>query len=312
MIFMNDLNSNLKIAIDKIENNYYKHNNYFSSIYPFTTENISGYINLFDLKDKNLLTVGSSCDQVLNAIYCNCKDITVVDINLFTKYYFYLKMASVLCLNREEFLMFLRYIDYPKVFKKNKYVFNKEMYEKVKVTLRYLDFESFLFWDELFNTYDLIKIRENLFNYDEYRTSILEKCNLYLRDNDSYEILKIMIKKVVPTFITCDLKNFVGTKLYDNIWLSNVGQYLKNYELYDIVYKLSKILDIDGQILVCYLYDFTYDTKYYDEWAEIYDLISLKMIFKEMPLNMNSFTGLTGIIHNRNDKDSVLIYKKVR
>ena len=151
-----------------------------------------------------------------------------------------------------------------------------------------------------------------MFYYDEYRTSILEKCNLYLRDNDSYEILKIMIKKVVPTFITCDLKSFAGTKLYDNIWLSNVGQYLKNHELYDIVYKLSKILDIDGQILVCYLYDFTYDTKYYDEWAEIYDLISLKMIFKEIPLNVNSFTGLTGIIHNRNDKDSVLIYKKVR
>lgn len=82
--------------------------------------------------------------------------------------------------------------------------------------------------------------------------------------------------------------------------------------MYDIVYKLSKILDIDGQILVCYLYDFTYDTKYHDEWAEIYDLISLKMIFKEIPLNVNSFTGLTGIIHNRNDKDSVLIYKKVR
>lgn len=309
---MNDLNSNLKIAIDKIENNYNKHNNYFSNIYPFTTENISGYINLFNLKDKNLLTIGSSCDQVLNAIYCNCKDITAVDINLFTKYYFYLKMASILCLNREEFLMFLRYIDYPKVFKKNKYVFNKEIYEKVKVTLRYLDFESFLFWDELLNTYDLIKIRENLFNYDEYRTSVLEKCNLYLRDNDSYEILKMMIKKVIPTFITCDLKNFVGTKLYDNIWLSNVGQYLKNHELYNIVYKLSKTLYIDGQILVCYLYDFTYDTKYYDEWAEIYDLISLKMIFKEIPLNVNSFTGLTGIIHNRNDKDSVLIYKKVR
>jgi len=34
---MNDLNSNLKIAIDKIENNYNKHNNYFFNIYPFTT-----------------------------------------------------------------------------------------------------------------------------------------------------------------------------------------------------------------------------------------------------------------------------------
>ena len=56
------------------------------------------------------------------------------------------------------------------------------------------------------------------------------------------------IDNVRHTIVHC------GTKLYDNIWLSNVGQYLKNHELYDIVYKLSKILDIDGQILVCYLY----------------------------------------------------------
>ena len=42
--------------------------NRFYSIYPFTTENISGYIDCFDLDKHNLLTVGSSTDQVLNAI----------------------------------------------------------------------------------------------------------------------------------------------------------------------------------------------------------------------------------------------------
>ena len=32
----------------------------FDFIYPFTTENIDGYINNFDLKNKSLLTTGSS------------------------------------------------------------------------------------------------------------------------------------------------------------------------------------------------------------------------------------------------------------
>ena len=41
----------------------------FSKIYTFTTENISGYIDYFDLDNKSLLTVGSSGDQVLNAFY---------------------------------------------------------------------------------------------------------------------------------------------------------------------------------------------------------------------------------------------------
>ena len=58
----------------------------FSWIYPFTTENINGYIDMFDLKDKSLFTVGSSGDQAINAILKGCKDITVLDINPFTKY----------------------------------------------------------------------------------------------------------------------------------------------------------------------------------------------------------------------------------
>lgn len=149
---------------------------------------------------------------------------------------------------------------------------------------------------------------ENVDNINDHALSAYLNTH-NLNNKDTIKLKKAICK---ADYLDEDLKDFVGTKLYDNIWLSNVGQYLKNHELYDIVYKLSKILDIDGQILVCYLYDFTYDTKYYDEWAEIYDLISLKMIFKEIPLNVNSFIGLTGIIHNRNDKDSVLIYKKVR
>lgn len=38
----------------------------FQILYPFTTENISGYINNFDLSNKTLLTVGSSGDQIIN------------------------------------------------------------------------------------------------------------------------------------------------------------------------------------------------------------------------------------------------------
>ena len=39
----------------------------FFCLYPFTTENINGYLPYFELKGKSLLTVGSSCDQAINA-----------------------------------------------------------------------------------------------------------------------------------------------------------------------------------------------------------------------------------------------------
>ena len=81
----------------------------FSKIYPFTTENIDGYMPYFKLKDRSLLTVGSSGDQVINAIFAGCKDITVIDICPFTKEYYELKKAALLSLSREEFMRLLTY-----------------------------------------------------------------------------------------------------------------------------------------------------------------------------------------------------------
>ena len=110
----------------------------FSLLYPFTTENILGYIHLFNL-DK-LLTVGSSGDQVLSAIISGAKKIDVLDVNPYTRYYYYLKVACLLELGLSEFLLFLRYKDYPKVFKDNQEVFNLSLYNKIKVALRLLDY----------------------------------------------------------------------------------------------------------------------------------------------------------------------------
>lgn len=63
----------------------------FDKLYKFTTENISGYISEFSFKDRTLLTVGSSCDQVINANLYGCNDIIVVDLNGLAEYYFCLK-----------------------------------------------------------------------------------------------------------------------------------------------------------------------------------------------------------------------------
>ena len=49
----------------------------------------------------------------MNAILMGCKDITLLDINPFVKYYYYLKMALILCVSMDEYLLFLRYKNYP-------------------------------------------------------------------------------------------------------------------------------------------------------------------------------------------------------
>ncbi len=97
-------------------------------IYPFATENVSGYIGEFKLKDKSLLTVGSSGDQAINAVLRNCKDITLYDIAPESLYYYYLKCAGLICLNKDEFLEFFRRRDYTRNAHDNPNAFNIESY----------------------------------------------------------------------------------------------------------------------------------------------------------------------------------------
>ena len=191
--------------------------NGFEEIYPFTTENIAGYIDYFDLQDKSLLTVGSSGDQIINATFKGAKDITLLDINPYAKYYYYLKTAGILELNLTDFNEFFRYNDYPKVFKYNKKVFDKASYKKLKSTLKSLDNDSYLFWDELFDMYQPDHIRFSLFSNDEYGTSVLGKSNLYLQSENTYDEAKTKLKELRSEFINEDIFKSNLTKNYDNI-----------------------------------------------------------------------------------------------
>jgi len=284
----------------------------FSTIYPFTTENISGYLDLFNLKDKSLLTVGSSGDQVINAVLDGCRDITVLDINPYTKFYYYLKVACILELDIELFLKFLRYVDYPRVFKYNDdYVFDKEVFNKIKSTLRLLDYESYLFWDELFQLYDSYDIRNRLFSNDEGRNDVIIGCNKYLQNNELYNEIREKLKKIDIDFIISDIFKVELDRKYDNIWLSNIGTHISRHFTKIMVDKMVDYLDMDGKLLISYLYSTTKDTKYEEGWASIYDLDKTFEILDEYKPELISFLGVNGIkFKDSNMKDSVLIYKK--
>lgn len=304
-----NFNDKLSKAINMSDGKYYKEK--FSLIYPFTTENISGYINSFDLSNKSLLTVGSSCDQVINASLNNCTDISVIDICPFTKYYFYLKKAAILSLNYNEFTNFFCYIDYPKTFGVNLKSFDKNSFLKLSNILKELDYESYSFWNQLFSVYKPLKVRKNLFNSDEDKIRVLKNLNLYLKNESLYNKSKLTLEKVNPNFIIGDIKEIKLSERYDNIWLSNIGQYLKLEELKQIVDNLFKNLNDDGKLLVCYLYQTVKNSRYDEEWAEIYNLEKVFDIFKGYNLDIESFIGQKGILHECNSmKDSILVYRK--
>jgi len=76
--------------------------NRFQKLYRFTNENIAGYFPILNLKDKSVLTVGSSLDQAFNALVLGAKDVTVMDINPNINSFYQAKRQLVLTKSREK------------------------------------------------------------------------------------------------------------------------------------------------------------------------------------------------------------------
>ena len=134
--FMNNLEINLMKAKSICDEKFIYCEPY-SRIYTFTTENINGYIKYFNLKNKSLLTVGLSGDQLLNAYYYGARDITLFDINPYAKYYVYLKVAAILSLTYDEFQSF--FFKYGLDNNSNRDVFSPNLFNKMKSILKELD-----------------------------------------------------------------------------------------------------------------------------------------------------------------------------
>lgn len=317
--FEEDLNNAISICegtypLDKCE--------LFYNIYPFTTENISGYIKLFNLKNKSLLTVGSSCDQSINAALQGCFNQTIYDMCSYTKYYFYLKKSAIEVLSYQEFCAFFAYRDYiidyhaysfiARNTQNNPNFFNLESYEKIKKQLRLNDYESYLFWEELLTNFPGKEIRSRLFNYDEDRFTTIRKMCPYIYNEKAFNKVKKIIRYLKPKFIADDIYNLSIENKYDNIFLSNIACYESDMNKYkEFIDQLYNYLNVQGDLLLSYLYRTDKNTQYVETWQKIYDLDNTLKLFSDYNVEQNVFTGVSGILWERpNEHDSVLILKK--
>lgn len=304
---------NLNKATKLLDGSLLYNEDYFK-IYSFSTENISGYLDYFDLKNKRLLTVGSSGDQVINAYYCGARDITLFDINTYSKYYLYLKISAIISLSYDEFQkFFFKYYESP--FEDNKYMFSKELFNKIKSNLRLLDYESYLFFDEIFNLYEPKRIRDYLFDDDESRKKVIKGLNIYLKNENNYNILKNKVRSISFKYINGDLFKYKLNEKYDNIFLSNLCTYYSLGELMSLLKYLSNNnLNMNGSILFSYLWNIDFNESYYeDDWKEIYKMPIIKEKLKKYISEYHNIIGTRDILHDEEKKrDLVLIYKKKR
>ena len=312
-----EFNETLQKAMSMIkkEEFSYRQKGIFNWIYPFTTENISGYIDLFDLKNKSLLTVGSSGDQVINAAFYGCKDITVLDVCPFTKFYFYLKNAGRISLDYEQFINFFYRRDFEgSISDVNDNSFDIEMLNEIFPVLKEVDLESFKFWKELYNRFESKKIRDLLFSHDESSKELIKSINPYLKSEEAYNYSKKVVENITPNFIIGNIFDLDLSNSYDNILLSNLGSYYPLKRFKRLIDKLSLNLNDNGKLLICYLYnrDNTQPLIIYDDGRpEIYNKKEAYDIFEDFITNYDSFLGIRGLKLGENSiKDSVLIYEK--
>lgn len=268
----------------------------FNSIYPFTSENIAGYMKDLDLTGKKVITVTGSADHILNAILLGATEITTFDINPLTKPYMDLKISAIKNLSYDEFIKLLLFES------------NINLDYNIISSLDMSD-ESKMFWLEQLCKFDNngIKLRNSsLFNTKYFNPNSKLWQNLYL-EKSKYNLLKQQIKEANITFINASLNDLKIDENFDYMFLSNISDYLslmyngdplRKYR--DLLIEFQKRIDI---IYFAYLYDIGNS----NPRTEIDDLRKVKEIFSNFQ-QVEFKSALEG--SSQDKKDGVLILKR--
>lgn len=303
------VDEDLRIAKERC-NGVYRPVHYFWHAYSFNTENIKGYIKHFDIKDKSVLTLGSSGEQVINAHICGAKAITLYDINNFAGYYTWLKVAAIASLNYKEYQRFL--FKYTSSKSENIYRFHKTIFDKVAPVLKELNYDSYYFWNELITSKMSRGAVESILKDEETRARIIKGYSLYLDNEEDFNKAKKVIRDITFEHINRNILSDDVEGTYDNIFLSNISSYLKVEELLELIKRLDKNLNVDGRMLFAYLYncDFSFDGEL-EDLPQIYQEKFVKNFFKNYFTEYYSFPSSRTILWNDEDKNDVaLVYHK--
>lgn len=284
--------------------------NTFYSAHLFTTENISGFTKKVSFKNKAILTVCSSGDQAFNMILNGASRVSLIDANVFTKYYFYLKEAAIRALDYKKFLSFFT--------KNNRFDNNLFSLDSYLIIRNYIiDEEIKKFWDYLFCHYNgKLICNSNLFiNSDNYQKTAIER-NDYLRNEDAYNKLKKNLLNKNFKFYNINLfdEEIPKDERYDFVYLSNIFDYLNIKDelkyikkIRDIILKIKNILNDNGEIAVSYLYF------YFDDFLNVDTSLNSLKIRNELFNNLYYilFPGVAAPFSRQlRNKDALMMYRK--
>ncbi len=250
----------MKSAVDYVDNilssNQSLANDFgkFSKIYFMTTENIKGFLQQYDLTEKNVLTVAGSGDQMLNSYLMGAKNVTCFDINPLAFYQVKLKKAAVSSLSYDEFIFFF--------FQEFEKCLDYSLFRKMQDNL---DQDTIHFFEYLYSKYSSQEIFKKIYYRFQPSLHKMKSMNAYLEEDNYYKLSAILKDKDI-SFIESDitrLEEKLNNQLFDMILLSNISDSiddiwqtdsLQNYR--NFIYSLNQYLDSNGTVQVGYIYDY--------------------------------------------------------
>lgn len=183
---------------------YHINYDYYERIYFKSNEDCHHIISKLDICGKNVLTVLGSGDQAIEFYRNGAKSIDLFDINKLTIYYFYLRLWCMKYFN----------CAYPDIMFDN--VFLKKLLKYVKPSNE-SENKAYDYWTMMSNS-----------NMDCYSNLFYQDYNHHTGIDDDVSDVRDMIDNIDFNFYNIDLTKINKfDKLYDLVYTSNIGDYLK-------------------------------------------------------------------------------------
>ncbi len=228
----------------------------FAPMYVYATEMVGNYYKKIGVKNKNVLTIVGSGDQVLNAYVLGARSVIGFDVNIRSLFITQLKIAAVQILTLKEFLVFFGQ-------RRSNVGFRYATYQKIRP---FLEPKIRLFFDGAYKKFRRNGRRLVTSEYFRQRSMFTHmkpsQINMYLKNERVYMKLKrIFSRGNTFEFIQGDLKNIFSyskfrSNQFDIINLSNAPNYtFSSHKMPEVVegfivlvQKLKKILAKRGLI----------------------------------------------------------------
>ena len=292
-----------KLDLKEIDVNNF---NKLSKIYSFTTENIAGYFEYLDFKNKNVLTVSASGDHIINAFYEGAQKVYAFDINYLALIFTHLKLVALEQLEYEEFLQFFM-INEKNDIDKNKSALDYKIYiDKLR---KFLSKNVANYWDTMYENFrnNGYELRNSyIFNNKYDNNNIKINSNIYLKNKFNYNRAKeiVLINSNYKDINILNLPNVISC---DIVLMSNISDYIKNVYNIETNYLEEYIKDIiknfknkENKIVCAYIYNIQ-NTEYR---SEIDNPIFRTNIFNKLKIKYES-KNFKSVINNC--IDSVII-----